>query len=67
MLPEGYVHQATSENFPQTAKAVVGYSKLDGLYIVQLEEEGRIVQSLGPLTKAQLELVCHAGASVLEG
>ncbi len=64
-LPEGYIHKATSENFTQTQKAVVYYSRLEDLYLVQVEEEGRIIKSLGTLTAGQLEMVIHAGSDVL--
>ena len=64
-LPEGYMHKATSENFPQTEKAVVYYSRMEDLYLVQVEQEGRVIKSLGTLTQAQLELVVHAASDVL--
>jgi hypothetical protein len=64
-LPEGYDHKATSENFPRTQKVVIYYNRVEDLYLIQVEEEGRIIKSLGTLTAGQLELVIHAGSDVL--
>ena len=63
-LPEGYTHKATTDNFTQTEKAVVYYSRLENLYLIQVETEG-VVKSLGTITPAQLELVVHAASDVL--
>ena len=64
-IPEGYAHKATSENFTRTEKVVIYYSRMEDLYLVQVKQEGRIIKSLGTLTKAQLELVIHAASDVL--
>lgn len=59
-IPEGYVHKATSENFPQTEKVVILYHRVDDDYLIMINEDGWAV------TKAQLELIVHAGSDVLD-
>jgi uncharacterized protein (DUF952 family) len=63
-VPEGYVHKATTDNFNQTAKAVIYYNKVDELYLVQVEADG-IINSLGTLTAQQLGLVVDAAEDAL--
>ena len=64
-VPEGYFHKATSQSFSGAETVVIYYSKVEDNYIVQVETPG-VLKSLGVLTKAQLELVVHAGTDVLE-
>ena len=63
-VPDGYVHKATTHNFNQTAQAVIYYSSIDELYLVQVEV-GDVVKSLGTLTAQQLQLVVDAAGDVL--
>jgi uncharacterized protein (DUF952 family) len=64
LLPEGYIHKATTDNFNQTAKAVIYYSKVEELYLVHVEADG-IIQSLGTLTAQHLQLVVDAAEDAL--
>jgi hypothetical protein len=64
-VPEGYNHKATSQSFSGAETVVIYYSIVEDNYLVQIETPG-VIKSLLPMTKAQLELVVHAGTDVLE-
>jgi hypothetical protein len=60
-IPEGYFHKATSDSFNGAERVVIYYSKTEGDYILVINED-----TILTITKAQLELVVHAGTDVLE-
>ena len=61
-IPEGYNHKATSDSFNGAERVVIYYSKVEDNYLIVYNgvDQGFIV------TKAQLELLVHAGTDVIE-
>ena len=57
---EGYDHKATSESFNQADKVTILYSRVDGDYIVVINDD-----TVLNVTKTQLELIAHAAGDVL--
>ena len=62
MVPETYNHKATSESFNGAETVAIYYSKVEDNYILCINN----FDTLLTVTKAQLELVVHAGTDVLE-
>ena len=61
-VPEGYDHKATSDSFNGAERVVIYYSKVEDNYLIVYNEmEHRFI-----VTKAQLELIIHAGTDVIE-
>lgn len=60
-IPEGYNHKATSDSFNGAERVVIYYSKVEDDYLLVINDEQGWT-----FTKAQLELIVHAGGDVLE-
>lgn len=61
VIPEGYFHKATSDSFNGAERVVIYYSKVEGDYLLVVNDE----QGWN-FTKAQLALIVHAATDVLE-
>jgi spermidine/putrescine-binding protein len=66
LLPEGYHHKATSESFNGADKVSIHHSSVTNQYSIYVhanqEEEYKVIN----VSKAQLELIVHAGTDVLD-
>ena len=66
-IPEGYDHKATSDSFNGAERVVIYYSKVEDNYLVVIgnpDHESLLHEVY--VTKAQLELLIHAGTDVIE-
>ena len=65
-VPEGYHHKATSESFNGAEKVSIHYGSTTNEYLVYVhanqEEESKDIH----VSKAQLELIVHAGTDALD-
>ena len=69
-IPEGYNHKATSDSFNGAESVVIYYSKVEDDYLIVLSDPHHECDACGGelvyVTKAQLELIVHAGSDVIE-
>ena len=65
-LPEGYNHKATSESFNGSEKVSIHYNGESRLYIVYVHANQEEGSKEIHVSKAQLELIVHAGTDVLD-
>lgn len=66
-IPEGYDHKATSDSFSKAERVVIYYSKVEDNYLLRIgNPDYEYLLNEVFVTKAQLELIVHAGTDVIE-